>query len=130
MINLEAVRSAIETSGLLQEASADEWLSSLQEGAIDVHFPDGGIVLFDCLGGGMYEAHVLLKARGSKAIEQGKQACREMFEKHGASIIIGRTPVSLKAARFFARRVGFTSLGEAQTHVGQCEMFQMIKGPQ
>lgn len=120
------VAAAIDSSPLNRGLKGAEWVANPEN--VAVTFPDGGLVLFDAEGGRMYEAHVLLKARGAEAIRQGKAACAEMFEKHGAEVLLGLTPDFLKAARFFARKVGFQSLGMVETAEGPCEVFQMIKG--
>lgn len=119
------VESIIDTSPLNRGLRGKDWTSNPRNVAIQ--YPDGGAVLFDHEGGGMYEAHVQLKARGKEAIQQGVDACKTLFEKHGASVILGLTPVDLRAARFFARKVGFKSLGTVDTEDGPCELFQMIR---
>lgn len=84
--------------------------------------PEGG-AMFAWRGPGIFEGHSFFRARGREAISLGRAILARLFLEHGARMVWGATPESLKAARWFNRQVGFTSLGMIDTPEGRCELF-------
>lgn len=117
----EIVIRAIERAPYNQGLKGADWLAS--DGNIAVTFDDSGVVLFDCEGWNRYQAHFLLAARGREAIEQVREAFRQMFEQHGAQLIFGLVPDFRRDVKMVARWAGAKSAGKRNTPDGVCELF-------
>lgn len=115
------VTQAIETSLLNRGLTGADWLSEPKN--VPVVFEDEGVILFDYLEDGIYEAHLLLKARGRQAKSQGEQALKVIFEEKNACFVYGITPDDIPAAKLYVRRLGFKSLGPLSHPEGPCEKF-------
>jgi hypothetical protein len=122
----DQVAETIDRSPYNRGLSGSDWVSNPANVAIT--YPDSGVVLFEHDGHGSYEAHVLLESRGRTAINQGKAAIHKIFTEHRAVTVYGLTPVDNRAARMYARLVGFRSYGIIDTEHGSCELFQIVKG--
>jgi len=90
-------------------------------------FDESGGQFFHWRGPGIYEAHSFYLVRGRDALALGREAIRRMFEEYGAEKIWRATPITNKAARWFNRQLGFTSLGiidMPEYGMGPCELFE------
>lgn len=87
--------------------------------------------LFESFGPSVWQGHSLFAPshRGRAAIETGKAMMAWMFANTSARMITGATPINLKAARWFNRRIGFTSDGVHRFNgmwgSYDCEWFRM-----
>lgn len=106
LINHEQVRPYIGGFGYL-----DIW-EIIDQG---VALSDGEKVgfFFHNRDSGRFDAHsfILPEGRGKYGVKCGKEAIWQMFENHGARLIIGRTPIELRAARMYNRLVGMSPAG-------------------
>lgn len=85
-------------------------------------YSPGGGALFVWCAPRVYEGHSFFLARGRDAIKLGLAMLAEMDGI--ADLIWGATPEVLKQARWFNRKIGFASLGFADTASGRCELFE------
>lgn len=76
---------------------------------------------------GTYTGHYFFKSRGRAAITSGKQILDELFNEHGACLIIGFTPCEYKAAKWMNRQLGFKAGPIVDTPEGPCQMFTLLK---
>lgn len=67
---------------------------------------------------GPLNAHVLFASRGKQAFDTARAMLAQAFA-FGATEILGETPVGLKAALGFSRRLGFVPYGEADRSMGR-----------
>lgn len=120
----------VEVNGLLNKQEVRETIGG--EGSLDVTdlladskniclIASGGGAFFRWTGPGVYEGHSFFTARGREAITLGKQ----MLSALEADMVWGATPVELRHARLFNRKLGFKSLGPIQMEYGPCELFVM-----
>lgn len=103
----------------------DEWLDDptnllLTESGTD-------IVMLEGDGQGVYNLHWLLASRGKSALAAAERLLRRAFVQHKAVMVFGWTPVHLRAARWFNRKIGGTSLGKRQTEWGPMEGFSLTR---
>lgn len=77
-----------------------------------------GVALFVWQRPGVYEGHVAVidAHRGSRGLEFGRAALVELFGRYEALSCMVEVPLELRAARWFVRKLGFTSLGPNSTH--------------
>lgn len=76
---------------------------------------------------GTYTGHYFFKSRGRAAIESGKQILNELFNEHGACLIIGFTPCEYKAAQWMNRQLGFKPGPLVETPEGACRLYTLTK---
>lgn len=76
---------------------------------------------------GTYTGHYFFKSRGRAAIESGKKILTELFDEHGACLVIGFTPCEYKAAKWMNRQLGFKAGPIVDTPEGPCQMFTLLK---
>ncbi|MBA4174702.1 MAG: hypothetical protein C0511_19130 [Hyphomicrobium sp.] len=120
-MHTQAVIEAIARAPYNMGVSGAAWLAS--KGNVPIVFADGGVVLFECEGLNHYQAHFLLTAHGRKAIEQVRDAFRQMFEQHRAQLIFGLVPTQRRDVKMVARWAGAKSVGNRETPHGRCELF-------
>jgi hypothetical protein len=85
------------------------------------------IVMLEGNGSGVYNLHWLLASRGKKALSSAERLLGRAFVQHNALQVFGWTPVHLRAARWFNRKIGGTSLGTVETEWGPMEGFSMTR---
>lgn len=85
------------------------------------------IVMLEGNGQGVYNLHWLLASRGKQALASAERLLRRAFTQHDALAVFGWTPVHLRAARWFNRRIGGTSLGVVETEWGPMEGFALTR---
>jgi hypothetical protein len=73
---------------------------------------------------GIYEVHVFFSKRGKLAVDIGALWLDAMF-KCGAGMILCVIPTHNLKAKWFARRLGFSHRGEAETIEGPADLFQL-----
>lgn len=73
---------------------------------------------------GIYEAHILFKARGREALRLASEMVSAIFAM-GAGMILAVINYRLPHAAWFVRKLGFSSRGLVQTVEGAGEMFQI-----
>lgn len=112
---------AIDTSPLNRGLRGADWLAF--EGNIPITFPNGDIALFDWEGDGTYQVHFLFVSRGREAINNAKEAFRQMFVDHGAEVIFGLVPDFRRDVKLLARWIGGKYVGKRETSEGLCELF-------
>lgn len=73
---------------------------------------------------GRYFPHLLFSTAGREAMDKA-EAGLEYLKEHYPWVkeIKGATPIDKRAARWFNRKIGFTSLGIYDTIDGPCEVF-------
>ena len=76
---------------------------------------------------GTYTGHYFFKSRGRAAIEVGKQFLNELFNEHGACLVIGFTPCEYKAAKWMNRQLGFKPGSLVETPEGTCQLYTLTK---
>lgn len=76
---------------------------------------------------GLYTVHWFYKARGRQALTLAREMFRELFEKYGAKVLRGLTPVELKAARWACRQIGLKSYGIVEGGEKPHELFIITK---
>lgn len=77
---------------------------------------------------GVYNAHWFFKARGKEALDIAFSMLDDLFNRQGAKIIRGITPVGLRGARYLAKLLGFESLGVETYPDGEdCEIMCLSK---
>lgn len=123
------IAEAIDTAPLNRGLKGADWLAA--PGNISLVFDKVDVMLFDAEGDDIYQAHVLFKNRGRKAIEHVRLAFQTMFEEHDASLIFGlvpRTPqVNRRDVALLAYWSGMKTLGLRATVDGPCELFIISK---
>jgi hypothetical protein len=103
----------------------DEWLDDPTNLLLIENGTD--IVMLEGDGQGVYNLHWLLASRGKSALAVAERLLRRTFVQHGAVQVFGWTPVHLRAARWFNRKIGGTSLGTRQTEWGLMEGFSLTR---
>lgn len=85
----------------------------------------GGLAVFTPVGQGVFKGHIMLLrgSRGVHGLAFGHKALQTMFEAHKASKVTAAVPLELSAARWYVRRLGFTSFGVAED--GLQELFEL-----
>jgi hypothetical protein len=83
--------------------------------------------LFEHVEPGVYEAHWLFTVKGRAAFLTAVEMLRYMFAVYPTRVVYGSTPASHRAARWFNRRLGATSLGLRDTADGAQEVFSMTR---
>lgn len=76
---------------------------------------------------GTYTGHYFFKSRGRAAIDSGKQILDELFNEHGACLVIGFTPCEYKAAKWMNRQLGFKPGPTVETPEGTCQLYTLTK---
>ena len=76
---------------------------------------------------GTYTGHYFFKSRGRAAIDSGKQILKELFNEHGACLVIGFTPCEYKTAKWMNRQLGFKPGPAVDTPEGLCQLFTLTK---
>jgi hypothetical protein len=102
-----------------------EWLSDPTNILLTENGDD--IVMLEGNGQGVYNLHWLLASRGKKALASAERLLRRAFTQHDALMVFGWTPVHLRAARWFNRKIGGTPLGVIETEWGPMEGFCMTR---
>lgn len=123
--NHKLIAEAIDTAPLNRGLKGADWLAS--PGNVSVTFDNGDVMLFDDEGDDVYQAHVLFRSRGRKAIEHAREGLRTVFEKHDAPLIIALVPDFRRDVKLLARWSGMKSLGLRPTSEGPCELFILSK---
>jgi hypothetical protein len=85
------------------------------------------LVMLEGNGEGVYNLHWLLASRGKKALASAERLLGRAFAQHNALMVFGWTPVHLRAARWFNRKIGGSSLGTIETEWGPMEGFSMTR---
>lgn len=85
---------------------------------------DGNAMLFLWRWVGVYEAHIMFKARGAEAFNLALRFMDEIFAA-GGTIIRAVIHQDLKHVSWFVRRHGFSFEGVVETAEGPCEMYQL-----
>lgn len=85
--------------------------------------------IFDHIIGCEYEGHYLFpqEVRGQRAVLAAKKILAEMFTKHHAMLIHGRTPRSNRAARVMTRRLGFEPVGAGRNALDEECVFYVLE---
>lgn len=83
--------------------------------------------VFEFTAFGTYTGHYFFKSRGRAAIDSGKQILDELFNEHGAFLVIGFTPCEYKAAKWMNRQLGFKPGPAVDTPEGLCQLFTLTK---
>lgn len=80
----------------------------------------GGYMIFAHAGGDKYEGHFLFpaKIRGKRALTSARKIVTHMFTKRGARAIYGDIARTNRAARVFARTLGFNRIGQGRDSAG------------
>jgi len=125
MLPAQTIAEAIDKSPLNRGLKGDDWLAT--EGNIPITFDNGDVALFDDEGDGVYEVHFLFVSRGRMAIDNVREAFRQMFEDHGASLIFGLVPVEQQHVKMVARWTGGKFVGVRNTSEGPCELYVLSK---
>jgi len=116
---------AINSSPLNRGLDGATWLSTA--GNVPITFDNGDIALFDAMTPFVFEVHILFKSRGREAVRNLKDAFRQMFENHGADLIMGLVPDFRRDVKMVARWAGGKSQGLRDTSEGPCELFVLSK---
>lgn len=116
---------AIETAPLNRGLKGADWLA--RPGNTALTFDNGDVVLFDDEGEGIYSIHVLFKGRGRTAINHAREAISQMFNGHGATLIMGMVPAFRRDVKLLARWTGMRLVGMRSTSNGPCELFVLSK---
>lgn len=74
---------------------------------------------------GIYAGHYFFKVKGKEALILAKEMMSYLIEHYDCKAFIGVTPISNKAARWFNRKLGFTSGGLVETVKGLHEIFTL-----
>lgn len=74
---------------------------------------------------GVFYGHTIFRERGRGAIIAGRKIIKFLAAVFGARTIKGETPLEKRAARWFARQLGFRSGGFKSTPAGEVEQFVM-----
>lgn len=122
LLNDPAIRPTIGGEGVLDPTAL---ISDPRN--VCLFTPEGG-ALFAWRGPGVFEGHSFFRVRGRGAISLGRALLARLFADHGARMVWGITPEDLKAARWFSRQLGFTSLGMIDPPEGRGELF-VLEGP-
>lgn len=85
---------------------------------------DGNAMLFLWRWVGVYEAHILFRARGAEAFKLAPKSMDKIFEM-GATIVRAVIHQDLKHVSWFVRRHGFAFQGMVETVEGPCGMYQL-----
>lgn len=107
--------------GMSDETSELDPFDYLQEPRNVILFDGRNCLLFLWRWVGIYEAHILYRDRGAKAL----RLAREMLDLMTGSLILAVINYRLPHAAWFVRRLGFQSRGLVNTIEGPSEMFQM-----
>ena|SRR5690349_4767935 len=76
---------------------------------------------------GVYSVHWFFKSRGRDALNQARAMLDWLFQNSDAKAVRGLTKEHIKAARWLARQIGFTSYGIIEFADGPYELFCMTK---
>jgi hypothetical protein len=107
------------------------WVENLNNRMYVNEQGDVGLATFEY--SGVYNVHWFFQSRGKEAIKVAKAMIDRLFKDTDAKIVRGLTPVDVKAARFLAKHVGFTSYGLVECpeddgpNEGVCELMLMTK---
>tara|TARA_R100001086_G_scaffold180400_5_gene100176 strand:- start:3715 stop:4107 length:393 start_codon:yes stop_codon:yes gene_type:complete len=114
LLNDDRIRPTIGGEGVLDAGDllADKCNICLMDG-------ENG-AMFIWRGPGVYEGHSFFTVKGREAIALGKQILSAL----DADMVWGATPLELRAARWFNRKIGFRSLGIVDRPEGRCELFE------
>jgi hypothetical protein len=110
---------------VMPDFNSAEWLADETNLLLTENGND--IVMLEGYGEGVYNVHWLLASRGKKALASAERLLRRAFVQHGATLVFGWTPVHLRAARWFNRKIGGKSLGIRGTDWGPMEGFSMTR---
>jgi hypothetical protein len=87
-------------------------------------FDERGGAAFAWHGPGVFDGHAFFKARGREALSAAAECLAHMDD---ARIIWGLVPTDNRPMRWFARKLGFVSLGLQDTPLGRRELFTLEK---
>lgn len=104
----------------LRTSSVKEYLDSVQPLVVRV---DDDVFLFELLAAGVAKGHFFCSSKGKIALKNGKEALSSAMNE--LRVVIGLTPLGNKAARWFARKLGFVSNGILDGADGPIEFFSM-----
>ncbi|MET0240199.1 MAG: hypothetical protein ABW184_09915 [Sphingobium sp.] len=82
--------------------------------------------IFEWSGPGIWQSHYLFahSCRGRRAITECRRMIAWMFEREGARLLWGQTPIENRPARWLNRQIGARSHGIRTHHIsGACELF-------
>lgn len=111
-------------SDMNQGINYEDWLAH-PNNIMLVEGEDIGLVVHNYPG--VCTGHWFYKSRGRDALRCGERMIDHLFDKYGMKAIRGITRVDLKAARWAARQVGFTSYGILEMDDGEYELFCLTK---
>lgn len=90
----------------------DEWMNGTEN--IALRNTKGDVALFEFRQKGVYTGHYFFISRGKEAIATAEDMLSEIFSpRYDVDIIVGMTPLDKKGAIWMSRRIGFTSMGDA-----------------
>ena len=120
MINHPSVRPTIQDG--TSDLCADNVVADTDN---IVLLGEAGGLVFVAQEPGAYEVHVFALSghRGAKALALARQAISTVFDCYRASLLRANAPLQLPQVAWFARRLGFTSLGPSPC--GRFETFIM-----
>lgn len=75
---------------------------------------------------GILEGHYAFKSKGRKALKIAEGILEDVFN-NGYDVVLGRTPLDNKKARWFSRQLGFKSISIEDTYRGPVEVFMKRK---
>lgn len=118
------VITAIDESPLNRGLRGADWLA--RPGNIPIVMGHD-IALFDDEGDNAFQVHFLFVSRGKAAVASAKESFRQMFENHGATLILGMVPDFRRDVKMLARLAGGKAVGLRYTPNGLCELFVLSK---
>jgi hypothetical protein len=119
LINDPAIRPTIGGEGELDATALVE-----DRRNVFLSAPGGGMA-FIWRGPGIYEGHTHFLCRGGEALHLAKCMIGRLWTDFPVRMVWGLTPVHLRNARWFTRKLGFQSHGVMETPEGPCELFVM-----
>lgn len=127
--NPEVMRKAFEPHEQYQDPRLDydAWVGNPDNVMYTVDNGDVGLATFEYPG--VYSVHWFFnQTKGRAAINLAREMLTELFDKQGAEVVRGLTPIDNKAARFLAKYVGMKSHGIVDTvENGPHELMLMTK---
>lgn len=124
--NGNKINTALEPhKDLVFSFDANTWLEDPENIALTDN--EGNYLLFTYDAPGIYSPHVFFTVRGKEALALCNDMLEELFFTCPVQVLRGLTPVEKLPARWFARKIGFKSLGEVETVFGWCELTMMTR---
>lgn len=107
------------------EVDCDEWVGKLANIMV-VEGDNVGLAAYEYPG--VYSVHWFYKVRGREALKLAERMLDFVFTHYGVETVRGMTETRLKAARWAARQVGYTSHGVVEKGGKEYELFTLTKG--